>query len=875
MGEVELQMSETARAALIRIEQVAGRVPEISWFAQFPNPEEIVLRFEQWLLATTAPGFYVDSLAENATARRKLLMVLAASHTISDMLIKNPDLGSIFFDSEELAHFQGRDEIVAAGAKLLESCSSYSHRLDRLRYLQQRVILPIVVNDLCGTWRPPRVWKALSELADALICLTRDVVWAEFKRQDPGRGRCPVSVIGFGKLGGQELNFSSDIDLVFVTDEEPSSELSRFCEMFVRAMTDKMGRGQLYRVDLRLRPYGGAGAIVGSIRSYENYYRLYAEPWEIQALIRSRMLCGSEEVQARWNSIRRERCFPATVPTEWIDSVLEMRARTEDWAADEDIKRGSGGIRDVEFFSQVMQMVHGHGSPELQVANTLDVIAVLQQLRLIDDFTGSNLRNGYTFLRQLEHRIQFEGGAQTHSVPTSEAAQLRLAHLMELETAQQLLDNLSRHRRTIENLYRSALHPQEEQTNERAFLASELGEAGKPVLHWFDVLPGSPEFYKLLASNRDSISRVRKIALFAPKLLTHLQSSLELTELVVSGEVEEPFDPSESLQSLPFDASPKRVATMFTAAWVRHCASWVFAPDFPLSRSLSELSSTLIRHVASRLGATFDIVGLGSLALGNMSPDSDADLLFLVSKADLHQDAEMNAQFFVSFFEQLKRLGAPVAVDLRLRPQGRVGLLARTYEGFAKYELEDMEMWERIALGQSIHVRGDAAARQLVRKAAYAQPLTPERLKELLEMKRRIETERVSPQHLWRDVKIGAGGIADIEWLVHILEMRYPTATKAHLSEDFPSRIRTLAAAQLIHLIERDTLLEAYRYLVTLRTWLNLQNLGSLVPENPDKLDRLASSMGFENGNAFLAHHTRTVEAVRAIYLEGMERLRA
>src|SRR5471030_374440 len=120
-------------------------------------------------------------------------------------------------------------------------------------------------------------------------------------------------VVGFGKLGGHELNYSSDVDLVYVVedglDERLDRDCTRFFEAFGRALSDRMGRGSLYRVDLRLRPYGGAGPIVRSMRAYEAYYKLYAEPWEVQALVRSRPITGSYALRTRWEAMRNAHCF--------------------------------------------------------------------------------------------------------------------------------------------------------------------------------------------------------------------------------------------------------------------------------------------------------------------------------------------------------------------------------------------------------------------------------------------------------------------------------------------------------------------------------------------------------------------------------------
>jgi glutamate-ammonia-ligase adenylyltransferase len=253
---------------------------------------------------------------------------------------------------------------------------------------------------------------------------------------------------------------------------------------------------------------------------------------------------------------------------------------------------------------------------------------------------------------------------------------------------------------------------------------------------------------------------------------------------------------------------------------------------------------------------------------------SDADIVLLVKSA--HQEAEQQAQGFLSIFQTLKRHGAPIEVDLRLRPEGRQGLLVRTYEGIKAYELRRMEMWERFALGSARLVAGSPEAREVLLRAAYAMPLTPERLKELTAMKKRIETERVPVQYARRNVKLGQGGLGDIEWFVHLHEMRYPNATRGGENMRLDEGIKTLGRARLINAVETEQLLTALKHLIDVRARLALLGYkDDLVPENPDKLDRLAQVCGDKDGNAFLQRHEHMIATVRAIYLEGMERLRA
>lgn len=269
-------------------------------------------------------------------------------------------------------------------------------------------------------------------------------------------------------------------------------------------------------------------------------------------------------------------------------------------------------------------------------------------------------------------------------------------------------------------------------------------------------------------------------------------------------------------------------------------------------------------------------MALGSYANQSAGFVSDLDLMFLAEDCGPESGHEKQAQAFLGEMRELRSFGIPVNCDLRLRPEGRHGMLVRTYEGFSAYELAAMDLWERFALGECRTVWGSSRAFELVVKAAYALPITPERLQELLAMKKRIETERVTVKYRTRNVKLGVGGLSDIEWFVHLHEMRYPTATEAGTLHRLDDRLRQLARARLINAVELDALSEGLRHLLTLRERLALLGLTTdIVPENPDRLDRLAWTFGFERGNEFLAKHEHITSAVRLIFLEGIERLRA
>ncbi len=879
---VEFKNEEAAKRTRERLEELAhiDLKPLIqSAFEDCADPDVALQNLERWLRSTSNPAVYLAHLAGAPRLAKLAILVLGASQPLADSLVQNPELGELILDPLHLARPIEAAQVLEEGRRLLALSGGFSHALDRLRFLKQRWTLSLVVGDLAVLWPEETVWRALSDIADALIELACEAVWTEYAAQKGLRGACPVSVVAFGKLGGRELNYSSDVDLVYVADddldEQEEKHASRFSEMLTRAISDRMGRGALYRVDLRLRPFGGAGPIVQRMRAVAAYYASHAQPWETMALIRSRVVKGDEALAARWEKLRNEQCFRPKWSSSAFDEMVEMRRRVEQAASASDLKRAAGGIRDVEFLTQILQLAYGHEHGDARQPNTSRALRALAGAGVLPKEVSDLLIEGYAFLRTLEHRCQLAGDQQTHDVPEEPAARERLGRLMGLGGWPGLAAKLDSTRRAVRSVYARWIRLPSLPLEPRDAVLAELTDHAESASAWFDALPESGGFYRSLAENRDSLGRVRKLLSGARGLVPHLARNVSLTESVISGELEEPQDPAVGLESLAVDSSPSVLGRAGQAAWAAIACRWVLDPSQETGGPMSRLYDAVFRHIARRLYVEFDVVALGSYASGDLGLQSDADLLILVSNPERQADAESQAEQMLALFGSLRRYGAPLSIDLRLRPEGGQGLLARTFAGFSNYELTDMELWERVALGECRIVFGSQEAESLVQKAAYAQPLTPERLEELLGMKRRIEAERVPAKHFRRNVKLGYGGLSDVEWLAHLHEMRFPTATEVGLHRAFPDRIRALGRARLLTALEVESLLDARAHLRAVRDRLVALGFSvDVVPENPDKLAILGLTSGFPDGNSFLARHESVIETVRSIYSECLDRLR-
>ncbi len=843
------------------------------------DPDLAITSLIRWAQASSNAETQLAALLDTPRLGQWVMVLLGSGLQMADHLVQNPEFASWIVDPSVLAREPLREDILREGEQMLRVASGYNHKLDRLRYLKQEWTLRILLNDISGSWPQPQVWKAISTLAEALTELALQTVITEYAGLRGLNEPCSIGIIAFGKLGGEELNYSSDIDLVLVRSDEPSvwdeRHTARLAEMLNRALSEAMGRGFMYRVDFRLRPYGSAGPMVPTMRATEAYYRSHAEEWEFQALLRSRWIAGDPSFQSKWEQLRSTYCFRPQLSESAIDSILHMRKQIEGHHPEADLKCGPGGIRDVEFIAQLLQRAYGGHHPEVRVRPTLSALEALSTAGVLDGTAALELASDYTFLRLLEHRLQI-GGRQTHVFPALHAEQVKLARLMRFANASDLTKEVSEVRNRIRARYQELAQPWAPKTS-RDEVLSVASDCQPMLANWIDGLPDSERFYQSLLENEASLERARHLIHGAPRLFEVINAQVGLSEAVLSGEIEEPMEASELNRSVASQHDLPRLVATVQFQWLR--IWWRFSiGEITVAQASEEacaLADRSLRWFCHHIGATFNVISLGSFGLHTLGPASDLDVIILCDQSESQSSHERHAQALLDCVATSRQMGMPIAVDIRLRPEGANGLLVRTFDAIRLYEITSMEMWERFALGTCRLVLGGQSAIDLILWAAYNQPLTPERLDELLKMKFRIESERVQAKHALRHVKLGVGGLTDIEWFVRLHEMRYPTATGAQTSRPLRDRIFALSRARLVHAVELEELSEALEYLMALRIhlWL-LNNSNDVIPENPDKLDMLGHLLGFHDGNAFLAHHESIIRRVRQIFNEGIERLR-
>ena len=471
------------------------------------------------LVATTRAGAGVQKAS--AEQARVLAALFSGSQALSALLIAHPDwLPSV---DPDVLRFPRRkqgllNEVNAWLEPLLET-RDFGAALARVRQFKERERLRIGARDLARPGNAEEITQEISDLADVCLSSVWRICWLQLTErhgqpwhQDANCQWHPTAacVIGLGKLGGQELNYSSDVDLIFVYEEEGSvfkevpegltlqrpanggdnllmhvhekvarrargktasarrpvltnhQFFNRLAEAFVAELPKLAPEGMLYRIDLRLRPEGDAGPLSRSLAGYENYYAQWGQTWERMMLIKARNVAGHEGLAAEFLEMVQPFRYPRSVNENVLREVAAMKQRIEDEVVragelERNVKLGRGGIREIEFIAQVFQLLHAGRQPFLQGPQTLPCLEKLVQYELLELKEARLLAQAYRFLRDLEHRLQMDDNRQTHTIPANPHARERLARLMAFPTLKAFETAYQDHTRHVRRLFDKAL----------------------------------------------------------------------------------------------------------------------------------------------------------------------------------------------------------------------------------------------------------------------------------------------------------------------------------------------------------------------------------------------------------------------------------
>ncbi|MFO1520053.1 MAG: hypothetical protein U1F57_10385 [bacterium] len=419
---------------------------------------------------------------------KRLLTIFGNSHFLTHFLIENPLEADLLVASpaietdKKLGDFQEEIQEI-----LGDSSHSHEEFGRRLRLYKYREYLRLTVKDLSQAANLQPVLGEISDLAIAILQSALNFLMEEMQKewgipllQEEGAAEsrpCGFCVIAMGKLGGRELNYSSDVDLQYVYQSDsggigglrPISNHEFFVklsERLTRLLSQKSGDGFLYRVDLNLRPEGASGTLANSLSALEKYYETFGQEWERQALLKAVPVAGDAKLAKDFKALIDPFVWRKSLTLQVVDKMKEMKRKVHDSAAKRStrgfhVKLDEGGIREIEFFVQTLQLLYGGTHPQIRTPNTLNALDAVAGAKLIQPTEAQQLKDAYLFLRRVEHRLQLVNEAQTHLLPDKTQEQKAVARRMGYfeddpeKARERFMDDLTRYTALVKSIFKN------------------------------------------------------------------------------------------------------------------------------------------------------------------------------------------------------------------------------------------------------------------------------------------------------------------------------------------------------------------------------------------------------------------------------------
>jgi glutamate-ammonia-ligase adenylyltransferase len=931
---------------------------------------------------------FLGGIGTPGTPGHRLIRLLGISVALGDVLARHPHRLDLLREGDDDLAVSARDvrasllEAVGAdpSAEVPVASSGGREERDALRAAYHLRLAQIAAADACAqqpTELQPRVSIAISDLADAALEAASAIARATVE----GHEQVRWCVIAMGKTGARELNYISDVDVMHVvapahqecTEEDVITIGAALARELARACSERTAEGSLWQVDANLRPEGKDGPLVRTLDSYRRYYTEWAKSWEFQALLKARAAAGDRELGTAFEQMVEPWVWQASTRDGFVEDTRAMRRRVVAHIpraeVDRNIKLGPGGLRDVEFTVQLLQMVHGRADEKLQGRSTLASLARLGEGGYISRDHVVQMDEAYRFLRCVEHRLQLHRLRRTQVLPTAASDLRRLSRSLGLGT-DEFTQRYQRTRRRVRQLheeifYRPLLLTASQLSDGEITLSAEDAQARLAAIGYVaparalahissltegisrrakiqrQLLPAMLEWFAdgidpdlgLLAFRRLSdeigsahwyLGLLRDSGLAAKRLTRVLSASryvgeqLErIPEAVRWLARDEQLRPlSRDVLGREFLAVITRVDTVEEARDVlrrtrsrellrislSHLSGVASAPE--VARALTDLAEAVLEagllvayHVVARerdavgedaepldgvdevdestarrlrerrsdparaLGVELAILAQGSFGAREMGYASDADVQFIAVDRGA---GSATVEITNAVATQIQKiLNAPTArsdmkVSADLRPEGKVGPLTRTLDSWIDYLRRDAETWEKQALLRARPVvSSETVAAQLVEEMdRHRYPvggLDDGSRRAITRMKARVESERL-PRNAdpSRHLKLGRGGMTDVEWCAQLLALEHGHEVEALRTTSTLAQLEAAVEAGLLAAHEAEELRGAWALAWQLRRGLFLWKgrEGEVLPTDRYDLRALALLIDGEDATA-------------------------
>ncbi|MET0467783.1 MAG: bifunctional [glutamine synthetase] adenylyltransferase/[glutamine synthetase]-adenylyl-L-tyrosine phosphorylase [Aeromicrobium sp.] len=897
-------------------------------------------------------------LAADAELRQRLLVVLGTSEALGGFLTRHPE------HVRDLA----ADELSRTPIPLdvrrrqMEEATT----ADELRVSYYRKLLHIAARDLTALTSFEESSAELSDLAIATLGAALKIAIAA----EPGSEHCRLTIMAMGKTGGRELNYLSDVDVIFVhevsegcDEHKAATAATRIASAVMKLCREHTGEGTIWEVDAGLRPEGKNGPLVRSLASHVAYYEKWASTWEFQALLKARFAAGDEQLGQAYLDALSPMIWFASTRENFVTDVRAMRRRVIENIPsahrERQLKLGAGGLRDVEFAVQLLQLVHGRADESLRSPTTLEALRALIDGGYVGRRDGAAMEEAYEFLRTLEHRIQLYRLKRSHIVPDDVEDLRRLGRSMGFR--QNPAENLTRewqaHRRVVRRLHEKLFYqplleavaslpthdlrlttlaaeqrlkalgfndPKGALTHIQALtsglsrrasiqrsllpammawfaespdpdgglLAFRKISEGLGETHWYlrklrDEGEGAQQLARVLSSSR----YVTDLILRAPDSVALLGDDAELRPLererlrtevdLAAGRHDNPADAIRAVRKIRRrELSRVGIADVLGRLDITEVGEALTDISTATLAGALKASTAAVEADRGTMPTRLSIVLMGRLGGGEVGYGSDADVMFVHDPVE-GADPKAAADAAMAVAQGLRKMLAapsddpPLEVDAELRPEGKNGPLVRSLAAYEAYYEKWSAVWEAQALLRASATVGDADLNR--RFTALIDPLrwpeggaTAAEIREVRRIKARVDSERLprganAKTHL----KLGRGGLADVEWTVQLLQMQHAYAVPEMRTTRTLDALQGAVKADLVSHDDASTLEAAWRLVSRIRNAVVLMRAkpAESMVEQAGERAGVAHLLGYgiDHGERMVDDYLRTTRQARAV----------
>jgi [glutamine synthetase] adenylyltransferase / [glutamine synthetase]-adenylyl-L-tyrosine phosphorylase len=963
---------------------ITGEEPLLAALAQAADPELALTGLSRVAERSSDDSALHEALNADRSFRERLTAVLGVSKELAEHLARHPadcevlrgpaagrrpDPGAI---RAELLTAVGADPDAAAPAAAKDA--NGTDPAAPLTAAYRRRVLHLAGRDLTGEASVDEVAAELADIAGAVLEAALAIARADLPAD---AAPCRLAVVAMGKCGAGELNYASDVDVIFVAaapeadnsnkrdaandanaaaDGPPDEQAAlrtatRLAAGLIQACDRVTPEGSIFPVDPNLRPEGRNGPLVRTLASHRAYYDRWAKTWEFQALLKARPIAGDFRLGQEYCAAVTPLVWQASVRENFVEDTQAMRVRVEDnipkSRAARELKLGPGGLRDIEFAVQLLQLVHGRTDPALRVPATLPALTALAAGGYVGRADAADLAESYRFLRQTEHLLQIYQLRRTHTLPEDARVRRRLGRAMHLSSPNgssspqdAFTDTWRRHairvRRIHEKLfYRPLLDAVARLPEDAARLTPEAARARLealgyedpagalrhiealtsglrrraaiqrtllPVLlGWFadaaepdagllafrqvsEALGETPWYLRLLRDETEAAHRMATVLassryaagllLRAPEAVAVFGDDSQL-EPRAAGSIRSEIMAAATRHEADAEAAAVAVRSLrrrellrVAVADVLGAASLAETGDGLTAITEGSLDAVLAAAIAKvemeirrPLPTRFAVIAMGRFGGYESGYGSDADVIFVHDPrpgldAAGERAASDAAQAVGTELRRLLELPAPdppLIVDTDLRPEGRQGPLVRSLAACRAYYARRASPWEWQALLRARFAAGDAAlgADFLAVADEYRYPrggLPEQALREIRRIKARVEAERI-PRGADRalHVKLGPGGLADVEWTVQLLQLRHGAAVPALRTTRTLPALDAAVGADLVTAADAESLRASWQLAARVRNAVMLVSgrSGDSLPSRQKELTAVARLLGY------------------------------